>query len=172
MFDKIMQVLVLLLGSGGIVGMGLSHHWAKKDKAELKIENLEKAIAELSRTVEEGLQQRDAQGLERFTINSKQIVELQDSNKAQEITIDKLCNLNVAFVHDRLVFICRKYIRRGCITTDEKGIIDDIYKWYSSLGGNGSGHAAWEAIQQLPKVADDVSEYLDKNNMTYKEFKD
>ena len=53
--------------------------------------------------------------------------------------------------HDRIIYLCMKYIERGWISQDE---YEDLtkYLWtpYSDLGGNGTAERLMNAIKQLP----------------------
>ena len=53
--------------------------------------------------------------------------------------------------HDRIMFLCTKYLERGWITYVE---LDDLTKYlytpYQKMGGNGTAAQLMEAIQKLP----------------------
>lgn len=53
--------------------------------------------------------------------------------------------------HDRLMFLCSKYIDRGWITDDEyEDLYKYLYKPYKDMGGNGIVERMMHDIQQLP----------------------
>ena len=43
-----------------------------------------------------------------------------------------------------------QYIERGCITRDEYETMQDLYKPYIKLGGNGSGTKIMKELENLP----------------------
>ena len=52
--------------------------------------------------------------------------------------------------HVELVFFGMQYIERGWITKDEYDTIQDLYKPYKKLGGNGSGTKIMNEVEKLP----------------------
>ena len=52
--------------------------------------------------------------------------------------------------HIELVFFGMQYIERGWITKDEYETMQDLYKPYKKLGGNGSGTKIMTEIEKLP----------------------
>ena len=52
--------------------------------------------------------------------------------------------------HIELVFFGMQYIDRGWITKDEYDTMQDLYKPYIKLGGNGSGTKIMKEIENLP----------------------
>ena len=52
--------------------------------------------------------------------------------------------------HIELVFFGMQYIERGWITKDEYDTMQDLYKPYKKLGGNGSGTKIMAEIEKLP----------------------
>lgn len=52
--------------------------------------------------------------------------------------------------HIELVFFGMQYIDRGWITKDEYDTMQDLYKPYKKLGGNGSGTKIMKEIEKLP----------------------
>lgn len=52
--------------------------------------------------------------------------------------------------HIELVFFGIQYIDRGWITQDEYDTMQDLYKPYTKLGGNGSGTKIMKEIEKLP----------------------
>ena len=49
-----------------------------------------------------------------------------------------------------LVFFGMQYIERGWITRDEYETMQDLYKPYVKLGGNGSGTKIMKELEKLP----------------------
>ena len=58
--------------------------------------------------------------------------------------------LLVGIGHVELVFFGMQYIERGCITRDEYETLQELYKPYVKLGGNGSGKKIMNEVEQLP----------------------
>ncbi len=52
--------------------------------------------------------------------------------------------------HMEIVFYGMQYIDRGWITKDEYDTLQDLYKPYKKLGGNGSGTKIMNEIEKLP----------------------
>jgi hypothetical protein len=52
--------------------------------------------------------------------------------------------------HVELVFFGMQYINRGWISRDEYETLQELYKPYKKLGGNGSGTKIMEEIEKLP----------------------
>lgn len=52
--------------------------------------------------------------------------------------------------HVELVFFGMQYIERGWITREEYETMQDLYKPYVKLGGNGSGKKIMAEIEKLP----------------------
>lgn len=58
--------------------------------------------------------------------------------------------LIVGIGHIELVFFGMQFIERGWITRDEYETMQDLYKPYVKLGGNGSGTRIMQEIEKLP----------------------
>ncbi len=58
--------------------------------------------------------------------------------------------LIVGIGHIELVFFGMQFIERGWITRDEYETMQDLYKPYIKLGGNGSGARIMQEIEKLP----------------------
>ena len=58
--------------------------------------------------------------------------------------------LIVGIGHIELVFFGMQYIERGWITRDEYETMQDLYKPYVKLGGNGSGTKIMKELEKLP----------------------
>ena len=53
--------------------------------------------------------------------------------------------------HDRIIFLCEKYIDRGFITSDEyENLYTWLYKPYEELGGNGTAKRLMALVENLP----------------------
>lgn len=52
--------------------------------------------------------------------------------------------------HDRITWLCMKYIEQGSISQDEfENLNEYLYKPYESLGGNGSAKRLMEEVRKL-----------------------
>ena len=58
--------------------------------------------------------------------------------------------LIVGIAHIELVFFGMQFLERGWITRDEYETLQDLYKPYVKLGGNGSGRKIMKEIENLP----------------------
>lgn len=58
--------------------------------------------------------------------------------------------LLIGIGHVELVFFGMQYIERGWITRDEYETLQELYKPYIKLGGNGSGVKIMNEIEHLP----------------------
>ena len=53
--------------------------------------------------------------------------------------------------HDRIIYLCTKYMDRGYITADEYEDLNKyLYKPYHDLGGNGTAERLMKEIEKLP----------------------
>lgn len=52
--------------------------------------------------------------------------------------------------HIELVFYGMQYINRGWISRDEYETLQELYRPYKKLGGNGSGTKIMQEIEKLP----------------------
>jgi hypothetical protein len=58
--------------------------------------------------------------------------------------------LLVGIGHIELVFFGMQYLERGWITREEYETMQDLYKPYIKLGGNGSGTKIMKEVEKLP----------------------
>lgn len=58
--------------------------------------------------------------------------------------------LIVGIGHIELVFFGMQFLERGWITRDEYDTMQELYKPYVKLGGNGSGTKIMKEIENLP----------------------
>lgn len=58
--------------------------------------------------------------------------------------------LIVGIGHIELVFFGMQYLERGWITREEYETMQDLYKPYIKLGGNGSGTKIMKEVENLP----------------------
>ena len=57
--------------------------------------------------------------------------------------------LIVGIAHIELVFFGMQYLERGWITRDEYETMQDLYRPYVKLGGNGSGKKIMKEVENL-----------------------
>lgn len=58
--------------------------------------------------------------------------------------------LIIGIGHIELVFFGMQYIERGWITRDEYDTMQELFKPYVKLGGNGSGTKIMKELEKLP----------------------
>ena len=59
-------------------------------------------------------------------------------------------NLIIASYRFRLVQLCKGFINQGYMTMDQRTQLDEFYKLYTGLGGNGQAKLYYEQCIQLP----------------------
>lgn len=69
-------------------------------------------------------------------------------NRVERSTAER--ELLIGIGHIELVFYGIQYIERGWLTKDEYETMQDLYKPYVKLGGNGSGTKIMKEIEKLP----------------------
>lgn len=53
--------------------------------------------------------------------------------------------------HDRIIYLCEKYIDRGWISTDEyENLREWLYEPYEAMGGNGTAKRLMAIVENLP----------------------
>lgn len=53
--------------------------------------------------------------------------------------------------HDRIVYLCSKYLEKGYITYEEyENLYEYLYKPYKALGGNGTAERLMDEVKKLP----------------------
>lgn len=53
--------------------------------------------------------------------------------------------------HDRIIYLCEKYIERGWISSDEyENLNDYLYEPYLKMGGNGTAKRLMALVENLP----------------------
>ena len=60
--------------------------------------------------------------------------------------------------HDRLLGLCKMYLRAKEITVDELENLTGLYESYKELDGNGTIKKLFEKVQNLPVVVDEDEE--------------
>lgn len=60
-------------------------------------------------------------------------------------------NMILGLGHDRIIFLEKKYIKRGYITPDEyENLHDYLYVPYRKMGGNGTAEKLMQIVDSLP----------------------
>lgn len=62
-------------------------------------------------------------------------------------------NLIIASYRFRLVQLCKGFLHQGYITMEQRTQLDEFYKLYTGLGGNGQAKTYYEQCIQLPPKA-------------------
>lgn len=104
----------------------------KKLAEHEKKENLEKTIDEHLEPIKQELNK-----LRDYTLN----LESQEKERM---------NLILTSYKFRLVQLCEIYLRKGVLTYSEYEQLNEFYKVYSGLGGNGQGKEYYEKTIKLP----------------------
>lgn len=61
--------------------------------------------------------------------------------------------------HDRIIYLCKKYIKQGWINADEyENLHDYLYLPYKSMGGNGTAEHLMEEVKKLPSFKETANE--------------
>lgn len=81
-------------------------------------------------------------------------VYIQKRHESKDIKTELLIGL----AHDRIMFLCSKYIERGYITREEyENLYEYLYKPYEKMGGNGSAKRMMTEVNKLP-----IRDYMHK----------
>lgn len=142
----------------------------KEEKAEEKKFRIDERFNSIELTMQKVFKECDEIGKLRFEENKKSIEEQKKQFESQQLQLQYMCDLDIASTHDKLYHRGGQYIKRGCITADEKAILHEIYVPYSKLGGNGTGKERHDACMLLPVVDKEIAYYCDSHDMSYIEF--
>ena len=53
--------------------------------------------------------------------------------------------------HDKITYLCKAYIKRGWLTTDEfDNLYNYLYTPYKAMGGNGTAERLMAEVEKLP----------------------
>lgn len=67
---------------------------------------------------------------------------------------DALTQGVLSLLHNRLYELAREAIRRNGITEDELDELENLYRPYKQLGGNGTGCQLYERAKKLPLISE------------------
>lgn len=131
-----------------------------------------RAIADLSKEVKQGLEEREAKGAERYEEHKAAIEELREAMISLTKNTDEVAKLGkymgqslMALTHDKIVFLGKQYQKRGAITLAEKNNLKLLYTpYHDGLGGNSDGEGYYTYCMNLPVITDEEAIEMDKNN--------
>lgn len=134
--------LELILGLVSAIVMGYAKFKGDKLKKELdeaKKLTEEKKQRELENSIENHLEPiyQELEDLRKYIRDTKNIEQSH-------------MNLIVASYRFRLVQLCKGFLNQGYITVDQRTQLDEFYKLYTGLGGNGQAKLYYEQCIALP----------------------
>ena len=80
----------------------------------------------------------------------EQLEELRDYIRKAKISEESHLALILSSYRFRLVQLCRGFLAQGYITLDQRAQLDEFYKVYTGLGGNGQAKVYYEQCIILP----------------------
>lgn len=159
--NPVVQTLLTIVGSGAFFGF-VQFMITRKDNKNDKTK-------ELAKKLDEGLQERENTGRQRFEKHASDIEELRkimtqlaDNAKVQQEYSEAVGNVLMGLAQDKIVHLTKLYSERGAITLDELAVLESLYvPYHDGLHGNGKGKAGYERCQKLPVVSDQKARELD-----------
>lgn len=132
----------LLLGLVSAMVMGYAKFKGdklKKDLDEAKALAKDKEKREIENSIENHLEPiyQELEDLRKYIRDTKNIEQSH-------------MNLIIASYRFRLVQLCKGFINQGYMTMDQRTQLDEFYKLYTGLGGNGQAKLYYEQCIQLP----------------------
>ena len=111
----------------------------KKDLDEAKALAKEKEKREIETSIEDHLEPiyQELEDLRKYIRDTKNIEQSH-------------LNLIIASYRFRLVQLCKGFLNQGYITIDQRTQLDEFYKLYTGLGGNGQAKLYYEQCIALP----------------------
>ena len=79
---------------------------------------------------------------------------IDNSLDAVKSTLDKQMEFNRASGADRVSWLGRKYIKRGCIGFNEWALYKAEFDAYERIGGNGTAKVIFEEVKSLDRIDD------------------
>ena len=74
-----------------------------------------------------------------------------DKKKEKDDRNDTIARMTMGLGHDRIIYLCEKYIERGWITSEE---YENLHTWlfepYETMGGNGTAKRLMAIVDNLP----------------------
>ena len=111
----------------------------KKDLDEAKALAKDKERQEIENSIEDHLEPiyQELEDLRKYIRDTKNIEQSH-------------MNLIIASYRFRLVQLCKGFINQGYMTMDQRTQLDEFYKLYTGLGGNGQAKLYYEQCIHLP----------------------
>lgn len=79
------------------------------------------------------------------------LISRRDKKRACEEKNDVNARMTMGLGHDRIIYLCEKYIERGWITSEE---YENLRTWlfdpYEAMGGNGTAKRLMAIVDNLP----------------------
>lgn len=127
-------------------------------------------IEDLRKDVKEGLAERENTGAERYLEHKKAIEELRKAMISLTKNTDEITQMGkymgqalMGLTHDKIVFLGKKYQKRGAITLAEQNNLKLLYKpYHDGLGGNSDGEGYFTYCMNLPIITDEEAIEMDK----------
>ena len=91
--------------------------------------------------------------------NDCRIEELTEQQKAFAENQKALINAQKVSMIDRVRQLAKRYIEQGCITLEDKENLEDMFKSYKELGGNGHLDTIMYEVRKLRVVSEHCTEY-------------
>lgn len=67
--------------------------------------------------------------------------------------LQKIINSVNGLGHDRLIWMCKRYINEGEISVEDYDELKNyLYEPYKDLGGNGTGEEYFKLVEELPRI--------------------
>ena len=134
--------LELLLSLLSAIVLGYAKFKGDKLKKELDIAKQlaeEKKQRELENSIEDHLEPiyQEVEDLRKYIRDTKNIEQSH-------------MNLIIASYRFRLVQLCKGFLNQGYMTMDQRTQLDEFYKLYTGLGGNGQAKIYYEQCIHLP----------------------
>ena len=74
-------------------------------------------------------------------------------SKSKAKTLDSKLLMGIAY--SKIIDQCKRYIKRGCIDTDEyHELYHYLYKPYKEMGGNGTAERLMKIVEKLPEESE------------------
>ena len=159
-----MQIIIAVIGSNALFAF-ITFMIKRNDKKDNRFQTLEKKV-------QQGLDDRENKGRERYEEHKEAIEELrqalvvltEDSIERKKLE-QAIASSLMALSHDKLVTLGKSYQRRGAITLAELNNLKLIYTpYHDGLGGNSDGEGYYTYCCHLPIVTEEEAIELDNTN--------
>lgn len=159
-----MQIIIAVIGSNALFAF-ITFMIKRNDKKDNRFQILEKKV-------QQGLDDRENKGRERYEEHKEAIEELrqalvvltEDSIERKRLE-QAIASSLMALSHDKLVALGKNYQRRGAITLAELNNLKLIYTpYHDGLGGNSDGEGYYTYCCHLPIVTEEEAIEMDNTN--------